>query len=40
MAFDLSTWATAKYRYTFVGDEGNSYVAEIHEDGFSGSVSH
>jgi len=38
MAFDLSTWATAKYRYSFVGDEGTSYIAEIHEDGFSGSV--
>jgi hypothetical protein len=38
MAFDLSAWTTAKYRYSFVGDEGTSYIAEIHEDGFSGSV--
>jgi hypothetical protein len=33
MAFDLSpSWTSAKYRYTFTGELGTSYIWEIHED--------
>jgi hypothetical protein len=38
MAFNLSTFATAKYRHSFVSDTGTSRIWEIHEDGFAGSV--
>ena len=32
MAFDLSTFTTAKYRFTYTGEEGGSYIAEIHQE--------
>lgn len=37
MAFDLINFTTAKYRYTYTGEEGNEYAAEIHQDGFGGT---
>ena len=34
MAFTFApNWTSAKYRYSFTGDEGTSYIWEIHEDG-------
>ncbi len=38
MAFNLTTFATAKYRHSFVSDTGTSRIWEIHEDGFAGTV--
>ena len=38
MAFNLTTFATAKYRHSFVSDTGTSRIWEIHEDGFTGTV--
>lgn len=36
MAFTFApNWTSAKYRYSFTGDEGTSYIWEIHEDGYN-----
>jgi hypothetical protein len=39
LSFDLTNWTTAKYTHSFTTDENNSYVLEVHEDGFASTSS-